>query len=45
VEHNLELVRVLAEEVLFLHEGTVYRSGPASSVLVDPEVVSLYLGD
>lgn len=45
VEHNLELVRMLADEILFLHEGTVYRSGSASSVLVDPEVISLYLGD
>ena len=45
VEHNLELVRELADEVVFLHEGTVYRSGPAGGVLTDPEVISLYLGE
>jgi ABC-type branched-subunit amino acid transport system ATPase component len=45
VEHNLELVRELADNVIFLHEGTVYRSGDAASVLSDPDVVSLYLGD
>jgi branched-chain amino acid transport system ATP-binding protein len=45
VEHNLELVRMLADRIIFLHEGAVYRSGSASSILVDPEVVSLYLGD
>jgi ABC-type branched-subunit amino acid transport system ATPase component len=45
VEHNLELVRELADEIVFLHEGTVYRSGPAGGVLADPEVISLYLGE
>lgn len=45
VEHNLDLVRELAEEIVFLHEGTIYRSGSAEKVLTDPEVVSLYLGE
>lgn len=45
VEHNLELVRELADEIVFLHEGTVYRSGPSGAVLTDPEVISLYLGE
>jgi branched-chain amino acid transport system ATP-binding protein len=45
VEHNLELVRALADEIVFLHEGTIYRSGLAGGVLEDPEVISLYLGE
>jgi ABC-type branched-subunit amino acid transport system ATPase component len=45
VEHNLELVRAFAQDIVFLHEGTVYRSGEASKILIDPDVVSLYLGD
>lgn len=45
VEHNLELVRAFAQDIVFLHEGTIYRSGEASMILVDPDVVSLYLGD
>lgn len=45
VEHNLELVRAFAQDIVFLHEGTIYRSGEASKILIDPDVVSLYLGD
>ena len=45
IEHNLELVRALADWVIFLHQGTVYREGPGREVLEDPEVVRLYLGE
>jgi ABC-type branched-subunit amino acid transport system ATPase component len=45
VEHNLALVRSLASRVIFLHQGRVFRDGPADEVLTDPEVVSLYLGE
>jgi ABC-type branched-subunit amino acid transport system ATPase component len=45
IEHNLELVRELADDVIFLHEGAVYRSGKAASVLSDADVIKLYLGD
>jgi ABC-type uncharacterized transport system ATPase subunit len=38
-------VRALADEIVFLHEGTIYRSGLAGGVLEDPEVISLYLGE
>lgn len=44
IEHNLELVRDLADHVIFLHQGTVFREGDTASVLEDPEVVRLYLG-
>lgn len=45
VEHNLELVRKIAGNAIFLHEGAVFRQGPTSEVLSDPSVVQLYLGD
>lgn len=44
IEHNLELVRSLATNIIFLHQGEIFREGPTDSVLQDPEVVRLYLG-
>jgi len=44
VEHNLALVRDLADRAIFLHQGTAYREGPTEAVLGDREVVELYLG-
>jgi ABC-type branched-subunit amino acid transport system ATPase component len=45
IEHNLQLVRDLADRSVFLHEGAVFREGPTAEVLYDPAVVRLYLGD
>ena len=45
VEHNLELVRKIAERCVFLHGGLAFREGVTDQVLSDPEVVRLYLGD
>jgi ABC-type branched-subunit amino acid transport system ATPase component len=44
IEHNLKLVRQLADWVVFLHLGTVFREGETDDVLRDPDVVRLYLG-
>jgi branched-chain amino acid transport system ATP-binding protein len=44
IEHNLQLVRELADRVVFLHQGSVFREGPGAEVLEDPDVVRLYLG-
>jgi ABC-type branched-subunit amino acid transport system ATPase component len=44
IEHNLEIVRELADWVVFLHQGTIFREGPAAEVLQDPDVVRYYLG-
>lgn len=44
IEHNLQLVRDLADRVIFLHAGEIFRDGETISVLEDPEVVRLYLG-
>ena len=45
IEHNLQLVRDLADQSIFLHEGAVFRQGATAEVLSDPAVVRLYLGD
>ena len=45
VEHNLALVREIADHTIFLHEGRLFREGPTADVLRDPDVVRLYLGD
>jgi ABC-type branched-subunit amino acid transport system ATPase component len=45
VEHNLEIVRKIADRCIFLHEGIVFREGTTAQVLSDPHVVRLYLGD
>jgi branched-chain amino acid transport system ATP-binding protein len=45
VEHNLELVRQIADRTIFLHEGRVFSHGSTEQVLLDPAVVQLYLGD
>jgi len=44
VEHNLELVREIADWVVFLHSGEVFIEGHTTAVLENPEVVRLYLG-
>jgi branched-chain amino acid transport system ATP-binding protein len=45
IEHNLQLVRDLANDAVFLHQGAVFRQGGTAEVLGDPNVVRLYLGD
>lgn len=45
VEHNLELVRKIAQHSVFLHEGRVFREGRTEDVLADPDVIRLYLGE
>lgn len=45
IEHDVALVRRLADRVVAMHEGRVIADGPASDVLAHPEVVAAYLGD
>jgi ABC-type branched-subunit amino acid transport system ATPase component len=44
VEHNFQLVRSLADEVVVLQKGKVLLSGPPETVATDPRVVDAYLG-
>jgi branched-chain amino acid transport system ATP-binding protein len=44
VEHDLDLVRTIAEDVFVLDFGTVLASGPLDEVMADPDVVAAYVG-
>ena len=45
IEHNMGVVRKLADYIYFLHEGTVYTHGTQQDVLDNPEVRDLYTGN
>lgn len=44
VEHDMRLVREVAEETTVLNDGRVIASGATAAVLQDPAVVAAYLG-
>ena len=44
IEHNMGVVRDLADYIYFLHEGTVHTHGSAKEVLENPAVRELYMG-
>ena len=45
VEHVLEAVRSLCDHCVVMNAGQRIATGPAATVLADPEVVRAYLGD
>jgi urea transport system ATP-binding protein len=44
VEHDMEFVRSIAEQVSVLHEGRVLAEGDMDRVQNDPQVIEVYLG-
>ena len=44
VEHDMEFVRMIAQTVTVLHQGSVLAEGSLSKVQNDPRVVDVYLG-
>jgi ABC-type branched-subunit amino acid transport system ATPase component len=44
VEHNLDMVRQVADDAVFLNMGKVIAHGPVSEVLTNPQLVEIYLG-
>lgn len=44
VEHNLNVVRLVADRVVFMAEGTVKAEGPTAEVLAREDLGRLYLG-
>ena len=44
VEHDMEIVRDLADRVVCLHRGRIISEGSMDAVSADPEVRRAYLG-
>jgi branched-chain amino acid transport system permease protein len=44
VEHNMDVVRELADHVLFVNEGRVMAAGTPREVTADANLMSIYLG-
>jgi ABC-type branched-subunit amino acid transport system ATPase component len=44
IEHNMELISELADQVVFLHQGRVLASGPPAEIMRDPALTEIYFG-
>src|SRR6266702_3328691 len=44
IEHNMELIAQLSDEVVFLHQGRVMARGNAETITRDPSLTAIYFG-
>lgn len=44
VEHNMQVVKQVADRVLFLHEGRVFAEGSFEEITKRPELAEIYFG-
>ncbi|MSP97920.1 MAG: ABC transporter ATP-binding protein [Betaproteobacteria bacterium] len=44
IEHNMELISELADQVVFLHQGRVLAAGPPAGIRRDPALTEIYFG-
>jgi ABC-type branched-subunit amino acid transport system ATPase component len=44
IEHNMELISELSDEVVFLHQGRVLAAGPPAGITRDPALTEIYFG-
>jgi ABC-type branched-subunit amino acid transport system ATPase component len=44
IEHNMELISQLSDEVVFLHQGRVMARGRAEQITRDPALTEIYFG-
>ena len=45
VEHDMEFVRKISEQVTVLDQGSILRQGPIEEIQADDEVRRIYLGE
>ncbi|MHC3436797.1 ATP-binding cassette domain-containing protein [Natrialbaceae archaeon A-gly3] len=45
IEHDMEFVRDISEQVTVLNQGSIFRQGPIADVESDPDVKRIYLGE
>jgi ABC-type branched-subunit amino acid transport system ATPase component len=44
VEHNTRIVRRIADEIVFLHEGRTMAQGEPATIMSDPKLAEIYFG-
>jgi ABC-type branched-subunit amino acid transport system ATPase component len=44
IEHNMELISELSDQVVFLHQGRVLAAGPPAQITRDPALTEIYFG-
>jgi ABC-type branched-subunit amino acid transport system ATPase component len=44
IEHNMELISELSDQVVFLHQGRVLAAGPPAEITRDPTLAEIYFG-
>jgi len=44
VEHNTRIVRRIADEIVFLHEGRTMAQGEPDKIMSDPKLAEIYFG-
>jgi ABC-type branched-subunit amino acid transport system ATPase component len=44
IEHNMELISELSDEVVFLHQGRVLAAGRPAAITRDPALTEIYFG-
>ena len=45
IEHDMEFVREISEQVTVLNQGEIFRQGPIEEIESDPAVKRIYLGE
>jgi len=44
IEHNMEVISELSDQVVFLHQGRVLAAGPPAAITRDPALTEIYFG-
>jgi ABC-type branched-subunit amino acid transport system ATPase component len=44
VEHNMEVIRSMVDEIVFLNEGKVLARGTPEEIMKAPELAEIYFG-